>query len=183
MWKAESPLTRVFAAAPHPSHPAALPPQRTTKYTGATSTMHATIDVAQRRNLYDIEFSLIQPHRPLYSRLLIESERKRCQVLHAVPGDQVLILQPDSSPQFRSILPRFRRENLSLHQHVIPPRIQVRILVRLKANPMAEVMAHPRPAHVFLKCSSTAAKISRHLTPGLAIRSTTASAPSPTPTP
>ena len=57
--------------------------------------------------------------------------------------------------QFRAVDAGFAGEDFAFHQRVIPLRIQMRILMRLQTDSVAEMMLTCLAARDFLKCSST----------------------------
>src|SRR6185503_18640507 len=65
------------------------------------------------------------------------------QVLDAGGRDEVLVLQPNAGAQLGAIHARLGGEDLALHESIVPLGIQVRVLMRLKADAVAEVVGHP----------------------------------------
>src|SRR4051794_18719015 len=77
-----------------------------------------------------------------------EAEFKRRQIFDPSLRHQVLILQSNSAVDFGAVESRFDGEDLSDFQDVVPLRVDVRKLVWLKADAVAEVVAEGFAAFV-----------------------------------
>src|SRR6185503_21196391 len=69
---------------------------------------------------------------------LRQSDWRTVQVLHAGFSHQIIVLDADPALELIRVQPRLGGERFTFEQHVVPLGVEVRILVRLEAETVAE---------------------------------------------